>query len=207
MTKNWGPDGWKTLHSMALLYPDNPTADEKSRVMNWLEDFTTCIPCPQCQSHFRELTQAQKNRYDIFRSKHSFFWFSVVAHNTVNLRLSKPQIVSYNVAYDQYRFENWQSTRNRYYQYVFVQVNIERGIDAVPFLGAIRRMIEWERGPLFQKWKPQWIGQSDGIQAVLEETPLISIEIKPTQIAQTQPMTRGVLSRGLFAGSGLRIGW
>ena len=91
MTSVWGPLGWMTLHSMASLYPDEPTSAEKSLMNSWLDLFQGTITCPSCKEHFQELLNAYRFRFpQMLESRASFLMFSFRAHNSVNHRLNKP---------------------------------------------------------------------------------------------------------------------
>lgn len=91
MTSVWGPMGWMTLHSMASLYPDAPTAAEKALMQSWLDLFAGTITCPSCQGHFRETLDAYRARFPgMVESRAAFLLFSFRAHNSVNHRLRKP---------------------------------------------------------------------------------------------------------------------
>lgn len=91
MTSIWGPLGWMTLHSMASLYPDEPTAAEKALMDTWLDLFAGTITCPSCKEHFQEQLQAYKARFpQLLESRASFLLFSFRVHNSVNRRLNKP---------------------------------------------------------------------------------------------------------------------
>ena len=91
MTSIWGPLGWMTLHSMASLYPDEPTPAESVLMNTWLDLFAGTITCPSCQGHFQEQLQAYKSRFpQLLESRASFLLFSFRVHNSVNHRLNKP---------------------------------------------------------------------------------------------------------------------
>lgn len=91
MTAVWGPLGWMTLHSMASLYPDEPTPSEKALMQSWVHLFAGTITCPSCQEHFREQLNAYQARFpQMFESRASFLLFTFRVHNSVNHRLNKP---------------------------------------------------------------------------------------------------------------------
>jgi hypothetical protein len=90
MTKYWGPLGWATLHTVAALYPDQPTIAEQDLARQWVHSFADCIACPTCQGHFKKMLE----RYlavvtNPFASRREFALFVLRAHNTVNRRLGK----------------------------------------------------------------------------------------------------------------------
>lgn len=87
MTQAWGPLGWATLHSVAALYPDNPTDLEKSLILKWIDSFRNCIVCSVCKDHFSTLLREYIVLYpDWNASRKNLSLFILRAHNTVNVR-------------------------------------------------------------------------------------------------------------------------
>jgi hypothetical protein len=80
-----------TLHSMASLYPDVPSQPERQLMVSWLDMFAATITCPSCREHFTELLGSYRQKYpNMLDSRANFLLFSFRAHNSVNIRLSKP---------------------------------------------------------------------------------------------------------------------
>lgn len=94
MTKTWGPLGWATLHSIAALYPDTPSENEKNLITRWIESFRMCIVCDKCKTHFTTLLNEYKMLYPNWNaSRKDLSLFVLRAHNTVNIRqISKPAL-------------------------------------------------------------------------------------------------------------------
>jgi len=91
MTSVWGPMGWMTLHSISLLYPESPTAEDKQIVKTFLNDFAESITCPHCERHFKIMFENYKIKHrDWADSRFNLFMFIARCHNTVNKRLEKP---------------------------------------------------------------------------------------------------------------------
>jgi len=91
MTSIWGPMGWMTLHSISLLYPESPTAEDKQIVKTFLNDFAESITCPHCERHFKIMFENYKIKHrDWADSRFNLFMFIARCHNTVNKRLEKP---------------------------------------------------------------------------------------------------------------------
>jgi len=83
--------GWMTLHSASVIYPDNPTEEEKQLMNRFLDLFAETITCQHCQMHFtRMLLMYRNSNPEFLNSKRDFFLFVARAHNTVNKRLDKP---------------------------------------------------------------------------------------------------------------------
>lgn len=91
MTSIWGPLGWITLHSVATLYPENPTQAERDLVSSWLEMFRDTITCAHCKSHFGTVLQTYQKLFpNMMASRQEFAMFTFRVHNAVNRRLNKP---------------------------------------------------------------------------------------------------------------------
>jgi hypothetical protein len=91
MTKICGPLGWATLHSVAALYPDEPSELEKQLVAQWMEAFRRTIVCEKCHNHFTQLLKEYSVVYPAWNaSRKAFTLFVLRAHNTVNKRNGKP---------------------------------------------------------------------------------------------------------------------
>lgn len=91
MTAVWGPMGWMTLHSISLLYPDNPSQNDKQILQIFLDDFANSITCPYCERHFKTMFENYRKLHPEWSSsKFQLFLFVARAHNTVNKRLEKP---------------------------------------------------------------------------------------------------------------------
>ena len=104
MTSIWGPLGWMTLHSVSLLYPENPSEADKQIVKRFVDLLRDTITCPHCQSHFKIIYGNYVNSHPEWRnSKFDLFLFIARAHNTVNNRLSKPKPASVQECLDAYR--------------------------------------------------------------------------------------------------------
>lgn len=87
MTKTWGPLGWATLHSVAALYPDIPSENEKALLSRWIESFRRCIVCEKCRTHFTTLITEYFRLYPNWnKSRKDLTLFVMRAHNTVNVR-------------------------------------------------------------------------------------------------------------------------
>jgi hypothetical protein len=92
MSKLWGPLGWMTLHSISLIYPQEPTDMEKYIAKRFLDLFGETISCNECKSHFKHMYSIYKSTHPEFlNSRQDFALFIFRAHNTVNGRLDKPR--------------------------------------------------------------------------------------------------------------------
>lgn len=92
MTKLWGPLGWLTLHSVSLIYPENPSEAEKAIANRFLVLFSETISCITCKNHFKIILTFYRHTYPNFLdSRQDFAMFVFRAHNSVNKRIDKPR--------------------------------------------------------------------------------------------------------------------
>jgi mitochondrial FAD-linked sulfhydryl oxidase len=80
---------WLELHTYAFNYPDNPTATDQQQARRWLDYFARRIPsfgC-SCQDHWQLMVMTCPPDLS---SRSAFYWWTVAAHDSVNLKLGKP---------------------------------------------------------------------------------------------------------------------
>ena len=82
----WGPKGWFILHSLTLVYPLEPTEEDKKGQLEFLKSFSNVIPCEICSIHFqRNLVEYPPK----LKSRECYFKWMVDVHNEVNGRTGK----------------------------------------------------------------------------------------------------------------------
>jgi len=95
MSKVWGPMGWLTLHSVAAVYPNQPSQQDKMIARRFLDLFTETITCRFCKDHFfRAYKLYSSNVPGFLDSKQNFMLFTLRAHNETNRSLDKPILAS-----------------------------------------------------------------------------------------------------------------
>lgn len=149
MTKTWGPLGWATLHSIAALYPDNPSDLEKALISRWIESFRGCIVCEKCKTHFTTLL----NEYIIVHpdwnaSRKNLSLFVVRAHNTVNVRQTGRPVLSAQEAIDHMKrnipSDKAHLIRQSYIVHIRAEWSKLMGLDAVTAAKFIRDLVMTE---------------------------------------------------------------
>ena len=85
----WGPNTWKTLHSIAWSYAENensPTEEEKKDIIDFFVILAKLLPCPSCRTHF----SAYMIKHPIDASSRSALvhWLYDL-HSDVNIRTKK----------------------------------------------------------------------------------------------------------------------
>ena len=140
MTAIWGPMGWMTLHSIALLYPDNPTNDERQMLQRFLQDFAESITCPQCEQHFKRMFDNYRRTHSNWStSKFQVFLFVARVHNTVNKRLEKPTKKTVQECLDAFaqatQYTSASEFRQKYIDYVIKTMAREMSGDTMVKVG------------------------------------------------------------------------
>lgn len=98
---DWGPPMWKTIHYVALGYPENPTEEDKQAYEQFYTNIYKIIPCKKpCSVHYKNMVSEfpVKNFLD---NRDRLFEWTVIVHNKVNTRLGKP-IISLDKARNMY---------------------------------------------------------------------------------------------------------
>ena len=93
----WGKSVWKTIHFIALGYPDNPTEDQKLDYKTFYLLLKTVIPCKICRDHYKETLEVNPLNDDALKNKESLVKWTINLHNLVNQQLKYP-ILSYDKA-------------------------------------------------------------------------------------------------------------
>jgi hypothetical protein len=190
MSKRWGPYGWKTLHSIAAAYPDNPTHNDRSIAERWIANFAATIVCPYCKDHFGKMIENFKRQYDILKDKHSFFWFTVKGHNLVNAKLGKPQTTSYMESWNMFKNVEHKSIRDYYYNYITHVIITEGGFDGIVLSKKVKEMRSLDTE--FQKWYSVLDWNNCSVQVILNNNPDLSIEVDPATTMKIQQSSRTV---------------
>jgi hypothetical protein len=126
--------GWMTLHSISLLYPENPGSDDKQILQGFLNDFAESITCPYCERHFKIMFENYKRTHRNWAdSRFNLFLFIARCHNTVNKRLEKPLQNSVQQCLDSIRsasqYTSLSEFRKKYIDYVIRRMAAEMSGD------------------------------------------------------------------------------
>jgi len=96
----WGPPLWKSVHYIALGYPENPTEIDKQRFKIFFTNLHHVIPCQKCSDHYRKHMSSIPIEPYLSDSGDLFAW-TVKMHNKVNVLNGKKEW-SFEKAYNQY---------------------------------------------------------------------------------------------------------
>lgn len=174
--------GWATLHSVAALYPDQPSPQEIQLVRTWIDCFANSIVCPSCQSHFKKMYETYlATRPQMFTSKTELTLFALRAHNTVNRRLNKKvytlaecwSILSgWSVSYC-----TWQ--RRRYLEHIQRQWASQVSMQGIVAMGYVKQLNQAEVG--------YWTGRTLDWNALKTSFPESYAGLIMTPIVEVKP--------------------
>ena len=105
----WGPGAWTFLHTITMLYPDNPNIDQKNHHRQLFENLKYTIPCEKCANHYVE--NLKKYPLDpALESKTLLTKWLIDIHNEVNKKNGK-RVYSYEevdeIYKDMYALNNY----------------------------------------------------------------------------------------------------
>ena len=168
MTSRWGPLGWATLHSVSLLYPENPSSLEIQLLRRWIASFNDTIVCPSCMEHFRETrTRYEREHPGVYSSRKEFCLFILRAHNSVNRRTAKHEYTLDETVAELHRIlppERASAKRVEYLQYIRRQWSLDRGLSGVSALGKLRELQMTEQQYWSVRGAPDWTSMLELLQ-------------------------------------------
>jgi hypothetical protein len=200
MTKAWGPLGWATLHSVAALYPDNPSELEKKLITKWLESFRQCIVCDICKNHFSELLRDYKVLYPNWNaSRKDLTLFALRAHNTVNVRQLLRRSLSIDECFtklEQYVNPNSASgIRKSYIVYIRLDWSKSLNFDGITAAKYIKELIMvetdyWSSRPPFTWAEIRNLVNGENIEAISGSKPIKKTIFNTSSNITTQNTTQ-----------------
>ncbi len=88
----WGRHLWKSIHYIALGYPNNPDITVKNAYKTFYLDLWKYIPCYKCaKNYIQHLKELNIEPY--LDSTEKLFEWTVLLHNIVNRDLGKKQLL------------------------------------------------------------------------------------------------------------------
>jgi len=85
----WGPSLWRSLHSITLGYPENPTDIVKKHTHNLFTSLQYVLPCEKCRVNFNHQLTTSPLTDTIISSRQSLITWLIDIHNEVNKSLGK----------------------------------------------------------------------------------------------------------------------
>lgn len=82
---------WKTIHYVALAYPEKPTPEEKQDYKNFFVNLYKVIPCYGCAVNYQKNIEIVPID-DYLDNNLSLFKWTFIIHNMVNVETGKAEI-------------------------------------------------------------------------------------------------------------------
>jgi hypothetical protein len=82
---------WRTIHVVALGYPQNPRPEQKQAYRDFFASLRTVIPCAACAAGYADVLRRHPVD-DALSGPGDLFTWSVVVHNEVARKLGQPEM-------------------------------------------------------------------------------------------------------------------
>ena len=115
----WGKYIWKTIHYVALGYPNNPTENDKDNYKKYFTLFKYVLPCKICKEHYTETLQLHPLSDNILKDKNSLINWTIDLHNIVNEQLGYKKL-SYEEALQEIKKDNLCSEKENDYSFYLI---------------------------------------------------------------------------------------
>ena len=85
-TTFWGPSGWKFLHTLTFIYPENPSFSDKVKMREFMTSLYLILPCKYCRASFLKYSNSLPID-DYLESRVMLIDWLYKIHNKVNKKL------------------------------------------------------------------------------------------------------------------------
>ena len=85
-TTFWGPSGWKFLHTLTFIYPENPSFSDKVKMREFMNSLYLILPCKYCRSSFLKYSNSLPIDEHLDSRDMMIDWLYKI-HNKVNKKL------------------------------------------------------------------------------------------------------------------------
>lgn len=96
----WGPPLWIFLHTIAMVYPSNPTQNDKRWYLRFFNTLPHILPCSLCRTHLESYI---KNNPVVLTSRVDLVQYVFDLHNHVNTQYKKKKAISFPTAFKKHR--------------------------------------------------------------------------------------------------------
>jgi len=87
--ENWGPHLWKSIHYIALGFPDKPSYSDKDDYKTFFMNLDKVIPCFKCSVNYKKHLKELPSIDAFLTSNMKLFEWTWMLHNIVNRDLGK----------------------------------------------------------------------------------------------------------------------
>jgi len=95
LTSVWGPSLWHVLHCMSFNYPVHPTALQKKKYREFVENLEYVLPCGHCRKNLKGNFKAVPLNSQALKNRNNFSRWMYKLHEQVNKMLGKKSGLSY----------------------------------------------------------------------------------------------------------------
>ena len=85
-TTFWGPSGWKFLHTLTFIYPENPSFSDKVKMREFMNSLYLILPCKYCRASFLKYSNSLPIDEHLESRNMIIEWLYKI-HNKVNKKL------------------------------------------------------------------------------------------------------------------------
>ena len=82
----WGKSGWKFLHALTFIYPEQPTFTDKVKMRDFMNSLQFILPCKYCRSSFATYIKSVSID-EYLESRNSIIEWLYKIHNKINKKL------------------------------------------------------------------------------------------------------------------------
>jgi len=87
--ETWGPHIWKSIHFVALAYPNDPTEEHKKQYKVFYENIQYVLPCSVCSNNYKKHLEEIPLNDNILKDKETLVKWTIDLHNIVNKQNGK----------------------------------------------------------------------------------------------------------------------
>lgn len=88
----WGPHIWRSIHFIALAYPNEPTEEHKEQYRTFYESIQYILPCSVCSNNYKKHLEELPLDDKALKDKESMIKWTINLHNIVNKQNGKKQL-------------------------------------------------------------------------------------------------------------------
>lgn len=90
--KVWGPHAWFFLHCITLVYPNNPTEEDKQNMKQYFTCLEKVLPCHKCRQNFGMHLDKFPINDKVLSSRDELVKWLIDIHNESNKQTNNKQL-------------------------------------------------------------------------------------------------------------------
>lgn len=72
----WGPPAWEFIDYIVMHYPESPTIQDKTRMVNFVTSLGNVLPCEKCRASYTAFMKAYPPLHNVSSRSALGQWFS-----------------------------------------------------------------------------------------------------------------------------------